>query len=140
MMANLIGIGYQGRSEVEVIAELRQAGVRLVVDVRANPYSRGKKSLLNRNRAETALAEHGIRYIWLGEMLGNPVDATGCRSLEGFQKYMKTWRYEQGLQRLCEILEHADGTVALLCFEREDKGCHRHLIMDDIKRRRQLAL
>ena len=134
-MVEIIGIGYQGRSDLEVMAELRQAGVRLVVDVRANPYARGKKSLLNRNRAEHALGEHGIRYIWLGEMLGNPRNASGQRTMEGFREYMKTLRYEQGLQRLLEVLEHAEGVVALFCLEREDLDCHRHLIMEDISRR-----
>ena len=134
-MVEIIGIGYQGKSDLEVIAELQQAGVRLVVDVRANPYSRGKKSLLNRNRAEQALAEHCIRYIWHGDLLGNPRDASGQRTVEGFREYMKTPQYEQGLQRLREILEHAEGTVALMCFEQEDADCHRHLIMHDARRR-----
>ena len=134
-MVEIIGIGYQGRSDQDVIAELRDASVRLVVDVRANPYSRGKKSLLNRNRAEPALAEHGIRYAWHGDLLGNPRDASGHRTMEGFQEYMKTPAYEQGVQRLLEVLGRAGDVVALLCFEREDKDCHRHLIMEDVKRR-----
>ena len=62
-MVGIIGIGYQRKSDQEVIAEFRQAGVRLVVDVRANPYAWAKKSLLNRNRAEHALAEHGTRSL-----------------------------------------------------------------------------
>ncbi len=139
-MVEIIGIGYQGKSDPEVMAELRQAGVRLVVDVRANPYSRGNKSLLNRNRAEQALAEHGIRYIWQGDLLGNPRDASGHRTMEGFLEYMKTPPYEQGLQRLREILEQAKGTVGLLCFEREDNDCHRHLIMEDIRRQNEKCL
>lgn len=136
-MAKIVGIGYQGRSDQEVIAELREAGVRVVIDVRANPYSRGKKSLLNRNRAEHALAEHGIRYVWHGDLLGNPQDASGQRTMDGFRDYMKTPQYEQGIQRLLEVLDQAEGVAALLCFEHQGKDCHRHLIMADIKRRQQ---
>jgi uncharacterized protein (DUF488 family) len=136
-MVKIIGIGYQGRSDQEVIADLRQSGVRLVIDVRANPYSRGKRSLLNRNRAEPALAEHGVRYAWHGDLLGNPRDASGQRTMDGFREYMKSPPYEQGIQRLLEVLGQAEGVAALLCFEREDKDCHRHLIIADIKRRQQ---
>jgi uncharacterized protein (DUF488 family) len=134
-MAKVIGIGYQGSSDQEVTALLRQAGVRLVVDVRANPYSRGNKSLLNRNRAGQALAEHSIQYIWHGDLLGNPRDASGQRTMEGFREYMNTPPYEQGIQRLLEVLDQAEGVVALLCFEHQDKDCHRHLIMEDLQRR-----
>lgn len=138
-MKRIIGIGYQGRTDEQVFADLRQASVSLVIDVRANPYSRFRKTLLNRSRAESALKEHGIRYIWLGDTLGNPVDATGRRTLEGFRKHMKTWRYEQGVQRLKEVIEQDEGIVALLCLEPNDQDCHRHLIMDDVRHRMSCA-
>ena len=131
-MVEIIGIGYQGRSDQEVVEALREACVHLVVDVRANPYSRGKRSLLNRNRAE-----HGIRYVWHGDLLGNPRDASGRRTMDGLREYMKTPPYEQGFQRLLEVLDQVEGVAALLCLEHEDKDCHRHLIMADIKRRQQ---
>lgn len=62
--------------------------------------------------------EHGIKYVQMGETLG------GFRG--GYERFMETETYREGISRLLGHLEA--GRVALMCLERSPKGCHRRYI------------
>src|SRR5262249_46484859 len=106
---------------------------KVVVDVRSSPFSRFYPHF-NKERLAAALKADGIEYIWLGETLGNPKDAQGNRTLEGFKKYMKKTSYQLGLKELMEIIKKVQGKVALTCAEGAEEECHRKFILEDLKK------
>jgi uncharacterized protein (DUF488 family) len=126
----IVSVGYQGRTIDEMVALLARHGVDMLVDVRLNPISR------KRGFSRTALAETlqaaGIQYVHERE-LGNPKD-----NREGFRKGLKTARdrYRRRLgngaaSTYSTTVERAfTERVALLCFEREHRECHRSCITD----------
>ena len=134
-MPNLIGIGYAGMTTKKFMHELQAANVTVLVDVRAWPQSRTAPYDFNRKRIEATLHQHGIKYLWLGETLGNPKDDHERRTLEGFSRWMQTPDYQQGINELLQIVQRSSGTVALLCVERDENECHRRMILRDLRRR-----
>jgi SNF2 domain-containing protein/uncharacterized protein DUF488/helicase-like protein len=129
----VIGIGTSTKTIQAYVKELKDQGVKLVVDVRGSPFSRYYPHF-NKERLAAALQAQGIEYVWLGDVLGNPKDDKGTRSLEGFKNYMKSDSYKHGLARLMEIMEKAQGKVALTCAEGAEEACHRKFILEDLKR------
>jgi len=81
---------------------------------------------------KSALQAAGIDYVWMGDTLGNPKDAKGERTLEGFQSYMQTPSYAEGLARLQALIEKSPGRVALTCAEAKECDCHRKYILEDL--------
>lgn len=142
LYTNFIGIGYEGRSQEELIHELHLNQVQLVVDVRLNPISRKKG--LSKTALTQALADSGIDYVHLRE-LGNPKDnregfwlpgtAAEAESHERFRALLQSEESVEAIAELVRIGE--ERKVALLCFERDESRCHRMLVLEHI---RSLAL
>jgi len=118
-------VGHSSRSLEELIAILKDYKISLVVDVRRFPTSRlfphfKKESL------ERALEENGVKYIWLGDLLG------GFRE-GGYLEYMRSEEFEKGFRRLLDLIESND-RVAILCREKLWFKCHRRFISDKLVR------
>ncbi len=62
------------------------------------------------------LAERGIRYEYLGDLLG------GYRK-GGYVAYMKTREFEKGVGKLLRIMKK--GRTAVMCSEKVPWKCHR---------------
>ncbi|RLG80785.1 MAG: hypothetical protein DRO09_02715, partial [Thermoprotei archaeon] len=75
-------IGHSNRAIDEFIQVLRRWGIKAVVDVRRFPVSR-KYPWFNREALMNVLASKGVKYFWLGELLG------GYRE-SGYRRYMQT--------------------------------------------------
>jgi uncharacterized protein (DUF488 family) len=131
--AAIMTVGYQGRDATELIAALCGARVEVLVDVRLTPLSR--KPGLSKSRLAAALRDSGIEYVHLPQ-LGNPRDnRDGYRNAEAgalkrFRTILRSPDASSALQRLRQIA--ADNTVALLCFERDPRECHRNLIVEEM--------
>jgi len=110
-------VGYGGRKFEDFVALLREHGVDLVVDVRRFPRSKDESYL--RENLERELPRRGIKYVYLGDLLG------GFRR-GGYEKYMESEDYMRGITRLLELAEvHR---LAIMCVERNVRGCHRRHI------------
>lgn len=48
----------------------------------------------------------------------------------GYEKYMETTEYKDGIKRLLEICK--DENVAIMCLEPKSKYCHRRFIIQTI--------
>ncbi|WP_243062719.1 DUF488 family protein [Humibacter sp. RRB41] len=140
MEANVIGIGYEGLDLDALVSRLRLRGVSTVVDVRLNPISR--KRGLSKTALRERLAGDGIEYEHL-PALGNPRDnrggfseVEGVEAQEARQKFNELLRTPAAHQALDRVLELAEtGTVALLCFERDESHCHRELVLVELRSR-----
>ena len=100
----LYSIGYEGRSVLALINELRSRRVNILVDVRSKPFSR--KPGFSKQALEKSLEAAGLGYLWLGKTLGGFGEIA-----EGDIRQLATWQ--------------EDHTACLMCFERDPKGCHR---------------
>ncbi|PRO66355.1 DUF488 family protein [Alkalicoccus urumqiensis] len=128
-------IGHSDSSQEMFTSLLTEAGVSLVVDVRAFPASR-KFPQFNGEIMKEWLGEGGIAYQHLpllggrrsrssevGESLNEGWDN---RSFHNYADYTLTEAFQEGMAELEKL---ADGhTAALLCSERHPARCHRLLI------------
>ncbi len=133
-LAVVATIGYEGRGVDDLVAALRDAGVALVVDVRATPLSR--KPGLSKGALAAALADAGIGYEHLGG-LGNPRDNRDAfRAGHAAARRRYTRRLDrEGAADLARLRSLVGGDpIALLCLERDHEVCHRSVIADRLQR------
>jgi uncharacterized protein (DUF488 family) len=131
-------IGYQGTTMADFLDALREAGVALLVDVRAVASSR--RPGFSKTRLAANLADAGIDYRHL-RALGTPADgraaARAGRSDEMraiFRDHLATPEAQAGLAALADLVR--DGRrVCLLCFEADPAHCHRTLVADALAER-----
>jgi uncharacterized protein (DUF488 family) len=134
----LFTIGYEQTPAKAVLDELEEAGVKLLVDVRAVASSR--RPGFSKSQLAAGLDERGIAYLHL-RGLGTPKDgrlAARAGQYETLQKiYAKHLRTPQATQELDELsaLVKKSGPVCILCYERDHRHCHRRWISEIIEER-----
>ena len=144
MKRRVATIGVYGFEAASFIAALREADVRILLDVRQRRGVRGREyAWANAARLQSALAEAGIDYAHLKELapttelreLQYAADAragVGKRSRselapEYVERYTREILEPVGVDPVLDALP-ADGRAALLCVERDPGACHRSLI------------
>ncbi|WP_431989734.1 DUF488 family protein [Streptomyces albogriseolus] len=143
-MHRLATIGVYGFDGDSYIERLRQADVRLLLDVRQRRGVRGPDyAWANSLRLQAALAEAGIAYQHRREL----APTTELRQLQYAEddrqgvgkRSRKELAAEYTRRYTTEILDPADldpivaalpdsGTAALFCVERDPEACHRSLV------------
>ena len=125
-------LGYGGRSKEEVLALLRSAGVKAVVDVRLRP-DRASMGIFAKAKTpdkglEHWLREAGFEYFSLVELGNIFVDRNDWEE-----------RYRQLLAQsgdlLTERLAEVPEPFCLLCAEKAPEQCHRRLIAEYLAER-----
>lgn len=123
-------IGYGARDIDEFIAALRSYDIAYVIDVRSKPYSRYKPDF-SQSQLEGHLQAAGIRYVFMGDVLGGRPDDPDCYTADGkvdYDKLSATDRYKEGIERLKKACSQGL-RVILMCSEGRPEQCHRsHLI------------
>jgi uncharacterized protein (DUF488 family) len=110
-------IGHSNRSIEAFASLLREHEIKTLVDIRRFPTS--KIEHFKKEEMERWLPEYGIRYIFLGDELG------GYRR-GGYQTYMKTEQFREGIEKLVEISKQ--NRTCIMCMEPNPKYCHRRFI------------
>ena len=134
----LFTIGYEQTPAQSVLDELEQAGVKLLVDVRAVASSR--RPGFSKSQLAAGLDERGIAYVHL-RGLGTPKEgrlAARAGEYETLQKiYAKHLKTPQAREELDELsaLVKKSGPVCILCYERDHQHCHRRWIAEIIEER-----
>ena len=113
-------MGHGARSAVAFVSLLQQAGIELLVDVRAYPASRRHPHFARAPLARW-LASAAIAYDWQGSALG------GMRA-QGYLAHMQTPEFERAARAL--IATGATRRLCLMCAETEPADCHRAHIAD----------
>ena len=137
-MPTIWTIGYERLLPAELVAELQAAGIGRLIDVRFRPQSR--RPGMSKTRLGALLAEHGIAYEHRRE-LGTPPDMRWLfragRVAEATAAYREHVDREtpEAIDELAAELDAAPPT-ALLCLEAEPAGCHRRVITDALRERR----
>jgi uncharacterized protein (DUF488 family) len=134
----LFTIGYEQTPAKAVLDELAQAGVKLLVDVRAVASSR--RPGFSKNQLAAGLDERGISYLHL-RGLGTPKDGREAARSGQFEllhkiyaKHLKTTQAKEQLDELSALVRQS-GPVCILCYERDHRHCHRQWIAEIIEDR-----
>ncbi|MFF5846680.1 DUF488 family protein [Streptomyces massasporeus] len=155
-MRRMTTIGVYGFDGESFLQRLRQADVRLLLDVRQRRGVRGPEyAWANSHRLQAALAEAGIAYEHHPEL----APTTELRMLQyaeddrrGVGKRSRRELAAEYIRRYTtEILDRADlapivsalpsrGTAALLCVERDPEACHRSLIARRLAERHRVTI
>jgi uncharacterized protein (DUF488 family) len=132
----IVTIGYEGRTIDKFLYLLIEDGVELVMDVRANPFSR--KYAFSKSQLKSILTKVGIQYEHLPE-LGIPSDERkSITSQKSLRDLFKRYHYYlNGHQFLIDsIIEKAkEKRLAMMCFEKDVGSCHRGVISEVIQSR-----
>jgi len=142
-MHPLFTIGYAQAKPAAVLNELRRAKVDLLVDTRAVAASR--RPGFSKRQLAASLDEAGIAYIHL-QKLGTPAQGrAAARSGDldtlwrVYDKHLKTAAARGALDELLALIK-SDKRVALLCYCRDPKVCHRSRIVANVKKRARVAV
>jgi len=131
----LFTIGYEQTPAKAVLDELEDAGVKLLVDVRAVASSR--RPGFSKNQLAAGLDERGIAYLHL-RGLGTP--KTGREAARSgkfdllhriYSAHLKTTQAREELDELSALVKQS-GPVCILCYERDHSHCHRQWIAEII--------
>ena len=119
----LFTIGYEQTPSRAVLDELENAGVKLLVDVRAVTSSR--RPGFSKNQLAAGLDERGIAYLHLAA-LGTPKEG---------RLAARSGKYDQ-----LSALVKKSSPVCLLCYERDHTHCHRQWIAEIIEDRDEVKV
>jgi uncharacterized protein (DUF488 family) len=131
--AKLFTVGYEKARPEAVIAELKRARVKLLVDTRAVAASR--KPGFSKKALAASLDESGIGYLHL-QKLGTPDEGrqaahSGRMDVMWriYAKHLKSAGAIEAMDELVSIVE-SGRSVCLLCYERDKDFCHRSRIAE----------
>lgn len=134
----LFTIGYEQAKPAAVLGELERTKVELVVDIRAVAASR--RPGFSKRQLAASLAEAGIGYLHL-QKLGTPAEGraaarAGDRDLlwKIFDKHIKGTEPQAELAELAGLIKSKQ-RIALLCYCRDPKTCHRSRVVANLRKR-----
>ncbi len=118
-------IGYGSRSIAEFIEVLQQFEIAYLIDVRSVPYSRYKPEFSKKPLAYE-LEQHGIHYVYMGDLLGGKPDDETCyvNGMVDYEKVKNAEFFQRGIERLRTAFSQQQ-RVALMCAEGKPEHCHR---------------
>jgi uncharacterized protein (DUF488 family) len=142
-MQTLFTIGYEQARPDAVMAELKRAKIGILVDTRAVAASR--RPGFSKRQLAAALDEAGIAYVHL-QKLGTPAEGRAAaragdldRLWRIYDRHIKTRDAQEALDALMALIKSRK-RVALLCYCRDPKTCHRSRIVANIKKRARVKV
>jgi uncharacterized protein (DUF488 family) len=125
MSALVLTVGYANRSVQDLIALMKRESVQFLIDVRSNPLSKFKPEF-SRGTLEPSVRSAGIRYVYMGDLLGGRPQDPSCYE-NGHVIYSVVQQkafFRKGIDRLIDA--HSRGLkVSLMCSEARPEDCHR---------------
>lgn len=133
-------IGHSNHEPEAFAALLERHGIELVADVRSQPYSAYAQHF-NKGVVEGILGTRGIKYLFLGDLLGGRPEGEEFYDDAQhvlYDRVAESEPFRRGINRLLdEIRSH---TVALLCGEEDPADCHRRVLVGRVLRERGVAV
>jgi uncharacterized protein (DUF488 family) len=139
----LFTIGYEQAKPAAVFDELRRAKIDLLVDVRAVAASR--RPGFSKRQLSASLDDVGIDYIHL-QKLGTPAEGrAAARSGDTkalwriYDRHIKTAAAQTEMGELLAVIKSGK-RLALLCYCRDPKTCHRSRIVANVTKRQPVKV
>jgi uncharacterized protein (DUF488 family) len=130
-MPTIFTIGYEQATQAALIETLKQAGVRLLADIRYLPLSR--RPGFSKNSLKATVEEAGIAFRHFRH-LGTPADGRAAARrgdhAELERVYAGQLELPEALGQMAELRALAEEMpTCLLCYERRASECHRSLLI-----------
>jgi len=125
----LFTIGHSNLDMEAFIKLLKDNTVKVLVDVRSNPYSRFA-SQFNKENIQKAVRANSMKYLFLGRELGGQPKDQEFYDSEGYVLYSRIAEsplFNEGLERLIKGIKKY--RVAIMCSEENPVHCHRRLLV-----------
>ena len=136
--APLFTVGYEQAKPAAVLGELKRAKIELLIDTRAVAASR--RPGFSKRQLAAALDEEGISYVHL-QKLGTPAEGrAAARSGDTdtlwriYEKHIRSADAQRELHELVGLIKSGK-RIALLCYCRDPKTCHRSRIVANVKKK-----
>jgi uncharacterized protein (DUF488 family) len=142
-MRTLFTIGYEQAKPAAVMNELTRVKVDLLVDTRAVAASR--RPGFSKRQLAASLDEAGITYIHL-QKLGTPAEGRAAARAGDFETLWRIYDKHINMRDAQEALNELTGLIksgkriALLCYCRDPKACHRSRIVAAVKKRARVKV
>lgn len=137
MSGRFATIGHSNRSVETVLGMLREAGIRLLVDVRSFPKSRNNPAF-NDDIFPAMLADYQIRYKHMMPLGGRRRKQPGVnealndfwkvQSFHNYADYALGTEFQEAFNRLLDM--GRERSLAVMCSEAVWWRCHRRIITD----------
>ena len=129
---DFFSIGHSNIPAERFIALLRNAKVQAVADVRSTPLSRFCP-WVSASNLKTLLANNGVDYLHYGASLGGRPRSPElyCDGVADYEAMARQPDFRTGLDRLIVDAAgcRAEGSVCVMCAERDPLNCHRCLLV-----------
>lgn len=128
----ILTIGYGKREIGDLLSLLHGQGINFLVDVRSAPFSKFKPDF-SRDALEASLGASGIRYVFMGDLLGGRPADKGCY-VDGkvdYDRVKTTEPFRKGIARLRTAWEKSLH-VCLMCSEGRPEDCHRSKLIGQV--------
>lgn len=125
----LFTIGHSNQDGQKFLSLLSDNLIQVLVDIRSHPHSKFARQF-NAATLKRALADKGIKYLYLGRELGGKPSDPSLYDEEGHALYdlmAQSPSFLKAIQRLLEGLKRY--RIALMCSEEDPSECHRHLLI-----------
>ena len=135
-MPEVFTIGHSNHDILDFLKMLKRYGVRVLVDIRSDPYSRYAPQF-NKSDFQRHVEAAGIDYRYSGNCIGGKPTDQSLYTASGKPDYDKLAATEQFQNELSAIVEIADHRkLVLMCSEADPMGCHRGRIIAQVLRSR----
>jgi len=142
-MRTLFTIGYEQAKPAAVLAELKRAKIELLVDTRAVAASR--RPGFSKRQLAASLDDTGIAYLHL-QKLGTPAEGRQAaragdrdRLWQIYDAHIKKPEPQAELAEIVDLIKSGKH-IALLCYCRDPKTCHRSRIVANVKKRMRVRV
>ena len=129
-------VGHSNHSPEDFLELLTRHGVEVVVDVRSSPYVR-YSTHFNREPLEKYLRGRGLKYLFLGDILGGRPEGEEFYDSQGcvlYGRLAESGPFSAGIERLLRGVKVS--RIALVCSEEDPSECHRRLLLGRVLRQR----
>jgi uncharacterized protein (DUF488 family) len=123
----ILTVGHSNQPVEHLLGLLKQHAIDVVVDVRSQPYSR-YATQFNREHLEPSVTNAGLRYLFLGEVLGGRQLGkipTLEERLARADEVADLAAFRRGIERVLTGARRY--RIGLLCAEEDPTECHRRL-------------
>jgi len=129
----LYTIGHGSRKPEIFLNLLKALNIEYLIDVRSQPYSKFNPQF-NQNEIKFFLKKNGIKYHFMGDLIGGRPNDTSCYDNFGKVSYdiIKTKDFFiSGISRLKTAYDKG-ASVAIMCSEGKPCDCHRSKLIGKV--------
>ncbi len=133
-------VGHSNHEFDAFVRLVAQEQIKFLIDVRSFPYSRFAPHF-NREELQTAIGQHGVRYLFLGEELGGRPTSEAHYDDEGHALYGPMSQEPAFRAAIERVVDGASAhRLALVCSEGDPHHCHRRLLVGRVLAERGVEL